>query len=262
MKDQWEKSGFEYTDEIERQKEFELADRYFKDPENAGIVKFSRKLNNLKHSYLKLPNGTIVAIASNEAAKVLGQGSFGRVKNAMFAKGDRCVLKIETGHDPSSQEAQIATDVNLMVGEKAHRPGLQAQHHTATDCISTANASPSTGVLLNNLIYNNIGVFFNQGMALAVSTCAGGYSNAMCTCSFQHAYVICELTDLLVANGFTSADIPTWLINPHCNETSDELITHGNFMEQLPQHTTPSHCATSIQNFFNVKENTACQPPW
>ena len=139
----------------------------------------------------------------------------------------------------------------------------KAQQHTPTDCISSSNAGSATrAALLDSLIYKNIGAFFNQGMALAIKTCSGGYSNYQCTCTFQHAYVICELTDLLVANGFSSADIPTWLINPHCNDTSSMLVSRATLMDQLPQDTMPGNCATSIRNFYQAKTNNACVPPW
>lgn len=138
----------------------------------------------------------------------------------------------------------------------------KAQQHTATDCISSPNAGSPRAITLDNLIYKNIGNFFTQGMTLAVSTCAGGYSNYQCTCSFQHAYVICKLTELLVANGFSSADIPTWLVNPHCNESSSTLVSHASLIEQLSSHTAPSNCVKSIQNFYQQQTSTACVPPW
>ena len=138
----------------------------------------------------------------------------------------------------------------------------KAQQHTRTDCISSPNAgSPKAGAL-DNLIYKNLGTFFTQGMTLAVSTCSGGYSNYQCTCTFQHAYVICKLTDLLVANGFSSADIPTWLVNPHCNDSSTTLISHASLMEQLPLHSAPNNCVKSIQSFYQEKTSNACAPPW
>ena len=136
------------------------------------------------------------------------------------------------------------------------------QKHTATDCISSENANSASAILLDNLIYKNIGLFFTQGMNLAVSTCTGGYSNYACTCSFQHAYVICELTNLLIANGFSSSDIPTWLINAHCNDTVDSLTSHAALMDQLPMHSAPSQCATSIKNFYQAKQSNTCVPPW
>ncbi len=138
----------------------------------------------------------------------------------------------------------------------------KAHQYTSTDCISSPNAGSASATLLESLIYKNIGAFFNQGMGLAIETCPGGYSNYKCTCSFQHAYVICELTNLLVANGFTSTDIPTWLINPHCNDTSVMLASHATLMDQLPQHITPTNCAIAIQNFYQVKTSNACVPPW
>ena len=138
----------------------------------------------------------------------------------------------------------------------------KAQQHASTDCISSPNAGSTRATLLDNLIYKNIGTFFNQGMSLAVSTCTGGYSNYKCTCSFQHAYVICELTDLLIANGFTSSDIPTWLVNPHCNDTADMLISHAGLIAALPLHSASSQCVTSIQNFYQAQKSTGCVPPW
>lgn len=138
------------------------------------------------------------------------------------------------------------------------------QKHTSTDCISSPNAGSSRALFLDTLLYKNIGTFYNNGMTLAISACTGGYSNYQCTCSFQHAYVICELTNLLTANGFTSKDIPTWLINPHCNDNSSTLISHSSLIDQLATqtHNSPSHCATSIANFYQAKTSTICTPPW
>ncbi|MFZ4077363.1 MAG: hypothetical protein ACOYKA_05195, partial [Legionellaceae bacterium] len=124
------------------------------------------------------------------------------------------------------------------------------------------NAGSKKALILDNIIYKNIGPFYNQGMTLALSACPGGYSNFQCTCSFQNAYVICELSELLLANGFSSADIPTWLINPHCNDTMTTLIESTTHMSQLPPHSTPSNCAQSIQNFYEAKTSQACSPPW
>jgi hypothetical protein len=137
----------------------------------------------------------------------------------------------------------------------------KAQEYTSTDCISSSNASPSA-VTLDDLIYENIGNYFNQGMNLAVSSCSGGYSNYACTCPIQHTYVICELTNLLVAHGYSSTDIPTWLINPHCNDAADTLLTHATLIEQLQQDGSLNQCTTSIENFLKVKTSTACTPPW
>lgn len=136
----------------------------------------------------------------------------------------------------------------------------KAQKHTATDCISSPNAGSPSALILDNLIYKNIGTFFNEGMTLAVSTCSGGYSNYQCTCTFQHAYVICELTNLLVTNGFSSSDIPSWLINPHCNDVSS-LPSQADIIDQLPQ-APENTCATSITQFIQAQTSTTCAPPW
>ena len=141
-------------------------------------------------------------------------------------------------------------------------PFNKEQKHTSTDCISSSDAASEKALILENLIYKNLGTFFSQGMSLAVSTCSGGYSNYPCMCAFQHAYVICQLTDLLVANGFTSTDIPTWLINPHCNESPSTLLAHAALMAQLPLHSAPTQCAKSLQNFYQAKTSNTCVPPW
>lgn len=138
----------------------------------------------------------------------------------------------------------------------------KTQKYTATDCISSTNAGSAASVQLDNLIYKNIGTFFNQGMDLAVSTCQGGYSNYSCTCTFQHAYVICELTRLLVANGFTSGDIPTWLVNPHCNDTRTSMAIQAASIDQLSLQSVSGSCATSIQEFYQTQANTTCVVPW
>ena len=137
----------------------------------------------------------------------------------------------------------------------------KAQQHTATDCISTPNAGSPKALTLQNLIYKNIGAFFNEGMNLAVSSCTGGYSNYQCTCTFQHAYVICKLNDILSANGFSSADIPSWLSIPHCSDNVDSLLTHASLMDQLPIHSAPNQCTTTIQNFYTTTASL-CVPPW
>ena len=135
-----------------------------------------------------------------------------------------------------------------------------------TDCTSSPNASLESNKkpvpTPDELIYKNMGTFFNTGMPLAVSACTGGYSNYQCTCSFQHAYVICEITNMLVANGYSSSDIPTWLRNPHCNETPDTMLSHGILVDQLSSSAVPKNCANAIQDFFTAQTSTACVPPW
>lgn len=84
---------------------------------------------------------------------------------------------------------------------------------------------------------------------------AGYQSDYVHLCTFQHAYVICELTNLLYANHFTSADIPTWLINPHCTDTQQTLVTQAGLLDGLTQ-TDPTNnlsCTTAMQNFYQAK---------
>lgn len=137
-----------------------------------------------------------------------------------------------------------------------------------TDCISssTVSTSPDTvGVDLDTLIYQNIGNFYNQGMNLAVlpQNC-NGYTNFTCTCTFQHAYVICELDKLLLANHYTTADVPTWLINPHCNDNQQDLDSASHVIDQyrLGTNTFTASCQRSVQNYFQSKLNTSCVVPW
>jgi len=134
--------------------------------------------------------------------------------------------------------------------------------YSPTDCISTSNVSDSRALFLERLIYKNIGPFFNEGMNLAIKACPGGYNDFQCTCTFQNAYVICKLSELLLINNFTSADIPTWLVTPHCSNTQATLINGGQQIDQLSPGNTPPHCATAIQNFFTAKKSTDCVPPW
>lgn len=132
--------------------------------------------------------------------------------------------------------------------------------YTDSDCISSPNAG-SSGLALDSIIYQNLGNFFNQGMSLAVEHFKG-YTDYVQICTFQHAYVICELTNLLYANHYTSADIPTWLINPHCNDTQQEVITHAALVDallQADQANTPD-CTTAIQNFYQTQAS-ACTLP-
>lgn len=138
----------------------------------------------------------------------------------------------------------------------------KAQNYSPTDCISTANVSDAKALFLERLIYKNLGPFFNEGMNLAVKACPGGYNDFQCTCTFQNAYVICKLSELLLINHFTSADIPTWLVNPHCTNTQDTLIQAGSLIDQRALSSTPANCAKAIENFYMAKKSTACVPPW
>jgi hypothetical protein len=71
------------------------------------------------------------------------------------------------------------------------------------------------------------------------------------------------LENVLTANGFTSADIPTWLINPHCNDNSSELVAKANAIDSflLTNTSATASCAKALQNFYSAK-STVCTPPW
>lgn len=135
----------------------------------------------------------------------------------------------------------------------------------STDCVSSTTSVTSSGQTLDTIIYQNVGNFYNQGMALAIlpENCPGGYSNFACTCAFQHAYVICQLENVLTANGYSSADIPTWLINPHCNDDSTQLMTQANAIDSflLTSNSTTASCAKALQNFYTAK-SANCTPLW
>lgn len=140
-----------------------------------------------------------------------------------------------------------------------------ANINRSTDCVSSTTTVTSSGQTLDTIIYQNVGNFYNQGMALAIlpENCPDGYSNFACTCAFQHAYVICQLENVLIANGYSSADIPTWLINPHCNDDSTQLMTQANAIDSflLTSNSTTASCAKALQNFYTAK-STSCTPPW
>lgn len=144
----------------------------------------------------------------------------------------------------------------------------KANKYYSTDCISSSTTTSDTGATstdLDTLIYQNVGNFYNEGMNLAIlpQNC-NGYTNFTCDCTFQHAYVICQLENLLVANHYTAKDIPTWLINPHCSETQEGLETIGHIIDQYLQsanHYT-STCQTAINAYFQAKSQTSCVVPW
>ncbi|MCX7116059.1 MAG: hypothetical protein NTW08_09170 [Gammaproteobacteria bacterium] len=140
--------------------------------------------------------------------------------------------------------------------------------YVSTDCISSSATTTSTGATgtdLDTLIYQNVGTFYNQGMTLAVlpQNC-NGYTNFNCTCTFQHAYVICQLNNLLLANHYTTAEIPTWLINPHCNDSEEQLATIGQVIDQynLSANGYTENCSKAVESFFESKTQTTCAVPW
>lgn len=140
--------------------------------------------------------------------------------------------------------------------------------YESTDCISSPTVSTNTGTMgptVDTLIYKNVGDFYNQGMALAVlpQNC-DGYTDFACTCTFQHAYVICQLDQLLLANNYTTADIPIWLINPHCNGDQFALKAAGHLIDQytLSTNSYTTSCQKSINNYFQSRSTSSCVVPW
>lgn len=138
----------------------------------------------------------------------------------------------------------------------------------STDCVSSSNTTSDTGAVatdLDTLIYQNVGNFYNAGMKLAVlpQNC-NGYTNFTCDCTFQHAYVICQLENLLLANHYSAKDIPTWLINPHCSENKEGLETIGHIIDNYLQSTQnyTSTCQKAIDDYFQAKSQTSCVVPW
>ncbi|MDF1758391.1 MAG: hypothetical protein P1U74_08860 [Legionellaceae bacterium] len=142
--------------------------------------------------------------------------------------------------------------------------------YSSTDCIPSTNVN-SSSLTVNEIIYNNIGPLFHQGMKQAIlpENC-GGYQNSICTCNYQHDYVIENLGAILVASGFSIADIPTWLNNPHCNQGQSALALHSILMTKPDQNNklegtlykgkiSPSDI---LQSFYQAKSSLTCSPPW
>jgi hypothetical protein len=140
--------------------------------------------------------------------------------------------------------------------------------YSSTDCISsslTSNSLGATSTDLDTLIYQNLGNFYNKGMDLAVlpANC-NGYTNFTCTCKYQSAYVICQLSNLLLANHYTSADIPSWLINPHCNASQQDISAAADLIDTYKQGVGDvlANCKTAVDSFFQANGQTSCQVPW
>ncbi len=130
----------------------------------------------------------------------------------------------------------------------------KAGEYTASDCVSAPTAV-NNKLTLDQIIYQNLGDLFNQGMEQAIlpENC-NGYTDYVCTCTFQHVYVITELTNTLVLNGFTSDDIPSWLITPHCSNTETALLRSANQMGRPYKQ--------ALQRFYQAKSTNTCVPPW
>jgi hypothetical protein len=137
-----------------------------------------------------------------------------------------------------------------------------------SDCLSSSSVSTdlsTAGIDLDTLIYQNVGNFYHEGIEMAIlpQNC-NGYNNFQCTCAFQHAYVICQLDKLLLANHYSTADIPNWLIHPHCNDSQELLSTTAEIIDhyQLGSNTNIASCQTSVENYFQSKSSTNCAVPW
>lgn len=133
--------------------------------------------------------------------------------------------------------------------------------YTANDCLASPTVTANTNTV-NAIVYNNIGNLFKQGMNLAIlpQNC-NGYKNSICTCEFQYAYVVSELDTLLIANGFSSDDVPTWLINPHCNDSQLAILARAHEMDATQQISIHEY-VKNLQRFFTAKLNSTCSPPW
>jgi hypothetical protein len=131
------------------------------------------------------------------------------------------------------------------------------------DCISSPTANTAR-LSLNDVIYQNMGTLFDEGMRLAIlpANC-GGYTNYLCTCTFQHTYVITQLSIILKQYGFSNKDIPIWLINPHCGDSEAALLLRAGRMDKSQQSSTnPSHYRRSLRAFYQANNQATCVPPW
>jgi hypothetical protein len=131
------------------------------------------------------------------------------------------------------------------------------------DCISSPTANTAR-LSLNNIIYQNLGKLFDEGMRLAIlpENC-DGYPNYPCTCNFQHTYVITQLSSILKLYGFSNKDIPIWLINAHCGDSEAALLLRASRMDKAQQnHSNPSHYKRSLRAFYQANNQATCVPPW
>ncbi len=130
--------------------------------------------------------------------------------------------------------------------------------YAASDCVS----APTTVVgklTLDQIIYQNIGGFFNQCMELAILPAhCNGYTDYTCTCTFQHICVIENLTNTLVLNGFSSNDIPSWLITPHCTNSESALLSRAKQMDKAQNN----QYSKALKGFYQAKNDNMCVPPW
>jgi hypothetical protein len=134
--------------------------------------------------------------------------------------------------------------------------------YSPSDCIPSTTVNGAS-LTVNEIIYNNIGSLFYQGMKLAIlpENC-DGYQNSVCTCNFQHAYVIAELGRILVLSGYSVADIPTWLSNPHCNHGQSALLSQAKLMDKDSHKKGKNSYSKILKRFYKSKASLTCSPPW
>lgn len=127
------------------------------------------------------------------------------------------------------------------------------------------------------LIYKSIGPYYKRGMDLAIQpgNC-NGYKDTEYTCLFQSNYVIQQVTQLLQTHGYPTSQIPSWLLNPHCNYT-DGLQNYGNPRQQFELRLLNSANQLNktesvlisgkrypgfLQQLLQYHDATTCHPPW
>ena len=131
------------------------------------------------------------------------------------------------------------------------------------DCIASPTAN-TPRLTLNDIIYQNLGKLFDEGMRLAIlpKNC-NGYTDYPCTCNFQHTYVITQLSLILKAYGFSNSDIPIWLINPHCGDSKAvSLLRAGRMDKAQKNNSNQSHYRRSLRAFYQANNQDTCVPPW
>jgi len=84
---------------------------------NPSLKKLSRKDSNLQNSYIKLDDGTVLALSSkNISGKVLGKGALGRCKYVMDKDDNTYVIKIETANSAAQEnETVVLTDLKYLL---------------------------------------------------------------------------------------------------------------------------------------------------
>jgi hypothetical protein len=137
----------------------------------------------------------------------------------------------------------------------------KAGQYKKSDCVS-ASAVINNKLTLDQIIYQNIGQLFNQCMKQAIlpENCHG-YTDYTCTCTFQHVCVITELTNILQLNGFSSDDLPSWLVTPHCSNSETALLLGAAQMDA--HHNLQSNqYSKALHGFFKAKNKNISSTPW